>query len=115
MFYPSLNIISDHPFAILQGDWVKPAQRSAAQQFLNFLSSPDQQKRALAFGFRPSQANVNITDPIPGNRFLGQPSFLQNQIKSEANLQPLAQTPSGETIDVLVTLWRRQDYSTRAC
>ena len=110
MFYPSLNIISDHPFVILQGNGASSQQQSAAQQYLNFLLDGDQQRSALTHGFR--SYNTSIDHPVAGNLFLNPPPFLQ--IKSENELTPLAQPPSGEVIDALINLWQTQKYG-RQC
>lgn len=55
---------SDHPYAILNASWVTPAKKAAGQAFRNFLLAADQQKKALQYGFRPSDLNVPITSPI---------------------------------------------------
>lgn len=55
---------SDHPFAILQGSWVSAAQKTSAEAFRNFLLAPEQQQKALKYGFRPADPNVQIGAPI---------------------------------------------------
>jgi Ca-activated chloride channel family protein len=55
---------SDHPFAILQGSWVTPAKKAAAQTFRNFLLAPAQQAKALQYGFRPADPNTKLAAPI---------------------------------------------------
>jgi serine/threonine protein kinase len=100
-FYPGLNIVSDHPFAILQGNWVKPEEQLAAQAFRDFLLAVPQQRQALASGFRPTNPNVRITDNISGNPFVGQASDIQ--IKSQ--IQPLAQAPGGDVVNELIKQW----------
>jgi serine/threonine protein kinase len=103
IFYPSLNIVSDHPFAILQGSWVKPEEQIAAQHFRDFLLAEAQQRTALASGFRPANPQVQITDKIANNPFLGQSPDIHilNQI------QPLAQPPRGEVVNELIHQWKR--------
>ncbi len=100
-FYPGLNIVSDHPFAILQGNWVKPEEQLAAKAFRDFLLAVPQQKQALISGFRPTNSNVHITDNISGNPFVGQPPGIQ--IKSQ--IQPLAQAPGGDVVNELIKQW----------
>lgn len=109
-FYPGLNIVSDHPFAILQGNWVKPEEQLAAKAFRDFLLAVPQQKQALISGFRPTNPDVHITDNIPGNPFVGQPPGIQ--IKSQ--IQPLAQAPGGDVVSELIKQWsdRYVDAST---
>ncbi len=55
---------SDHPFAVLQGNWVTPVKKVAAQAFRNFLLAPEQQSKALRYGFRPADVNVKLTAPF---------------------------------------------------
>lgn len=100
-FYPVLNIVSDHPFAILQGNWVKPEEQLAAKAFRDFLLAVPQQRQALASGFRPTNPNVRITDNISGNPFVGQSSDIQIQ----SQIQPLAQAPGGDVVNELIKQW----------
>jgi serine/threonine protein kinase/ABC-type Fe3+ transport system substrate-binding protein len=100
-FYPGLNIVSDHPFAILQGNWVKPEEQLAAKAFRDFLLAVPQQRQALASGFRPTNPDVHITDNIAGNPFVGQSS----DVKIESQIQPLAQAPGGDVVNELIKQW----------
>jgi ABC-type Fe3+ transport system substrate-binding protein len=102
-FYPGLNLESDHPFAILQGDWVTPDEREAARTFRDFLLSKPIQQLALASGFRPTSPDVQITDIVPNNAFLSQPPVIQSMLK--ANIEPLGQPPGGDVIDTLIKQW----------
>lgn len=60
ILYPPLNTMSDHPFVVLQGDWVSDEQRAAARVFRDFLLSQAQQQRAVEFGLRPAQAGIAL-------------------------------------------------------
>jgi len=55
---------SDHPYAILDAEWVSPEARDAAEQFLVFLKGKPAQQRALALGFRPADASIPVTAPV---------------------------------------------------
>jgi serine/threonine protein kinase len=103
LFYPSLNIVSDHPFAILQGSWVTPEQQMAAQKFRDFLLSPEQQRLALTTGFRPSTPGIQITDNVPGNVFLQQSSY---NISPKVEITPLANVPTTAVINELIKQWK---------
>ncbi|MHA1583920.1 MAG: extracellular solute-binding protein [Promethearchaeota archaeon] len=46
-------MFSDHPFCILDADWVSPEQKYIAQEFLKFLQSDDLVIKAIQSGFRP--------------------------------------------------------------
>lgn len=102
LFYPGLNIVSDHPLAILQGSWVTPAQQRAAQVFRDFLLQPRQQRLALTMGFRPANPDISITDPMPGNVFLQQSPAIQ--VRSQ--IQPLAQPPTSAIIGEIIRQWQ---------
>lgn len=103
LFYPSLNIVSDHPFAILQGSWVTSEQQMAAQMFRDFLLSPQQQRLALTTGFRPSTPGIQITDNVPGNVFLQQSSY---NISPKVEITPLANVPTSVVITELIKQWK---------
>jgi Ca-activated chloride channel family protein len=69
---------SDHPLAILQGNWMTPAKSAAAQAFRNFLLDKPQQMKALQYGFRPSDLSISIGAPIDSAHGVdaGQPKTL---------------------------------------
>ena len=102
-FYPGLNIESDHPFAVLQGNWITPDERQAARVFRDFLLSKPIQQLALASGFRPTNPEVHIKDNVANNLFLKQPSSILPLIKPD--ISPLAQLPGGDVIDELIKQW----------
>jgi serine/threonine protein kinase len=103
LFYPGLNIVSDHPFAILQGNWVTHEQQMAARIFRDFLLAAPQQRLALATGFRPANVNVHITDKAPGNVFLQQSPY---HITPKPDIEPLAQVPTSVVINELIKQWK---------
>lgn len=100
-FYPSPNIVSDHPFAILNADWVTPEEQQAAKAFRDFLLSDDRQRKALLTGFRPTSPNVMINDSIAGNPFKGQTS----DITIPQSITNQAQAPSGNVVNELLSQW----------
>ena len=106
-FYPAVNIISDHPFAILNADWASKDEQQAATAFRDFLLSDAQQRKALQSGFRPINPNVKTSDKVVGNPFLSQPS----DVTIPADILNQAQPPSGEVVDELLKQWMNQ-YNT---
>lgn len=63
--YPTEGTFSsDHPYAILNANWVTPAKKAAGLAFRNFLLAKEQQKKALQYGFRPSDPHMSLTAPI---------------------------------------------------
>jgi serine/threonine protein kinase len=104
LFYPSVNILSDHPFAILLGSWVTDEERMAAKIFRDFLLSTEPQRMALSSGFRPTIPGIQITDNVQGNAFRRQPP----DIIISPQIQSLAQAPSGVVINQLIKQWTQQ-------
>ena len=69
------TLFSDNPAFIVNGDWVDGTSRGAAAAFVEFITRPENQAKALDFGFRPGNPAVAITDPISSANGLnpGQP------------------------------------------
>ncbi len=54
----------EHPFGILNADWVTPEQREAAQVFTEFVLTPEMQTIIMSEGFRPANADVELAFPF---------------------------------------------------
>lgn len=65
----------DDPFIVMSS--ATADEQQAAEQFFNFLQTPDSQKLAMTFGFRPANVNVPLADPISA-AFGVQPQGVQN-------------------------------------
>src|SRR5919108_2469814 len=52
----------DDPFIVMSS--ASEAERQAADQFFNFLLTPDSQKLAMSYGFRPANNAVPLADPV---------------------------------------------------
>ncbi|MEO7092262.1 MAG: VWA domain-containing protein, partial [Polyangiales bacterium] len=87
---------SDHPYSVLDADWVTPAQRTAAATFLAFLKARPQQERALAFGFRPVDPAIKIGAPVDPAHGV-----------DPQQPQTLLEVPDGATLDALLAMWRK--------
>jgi Ca-activated chloride channel family protein len=55
---------ADHPYAIVDADWVGAEERAGGEALLAFLKAKPAQERALALGFRPSDPSIGIGAPI---------------------------------------------------
>jgi len=86
---------SDHPYAVLDGDWVSGPQREAAAAFLAFLKARPAQERALALGFRPADPAVAIGAPIDAAHGV-----------DPLQPQTLLEIPDAPTLAALLALWR---------
>ncbi len=100
VYYPPANIISDHPYAVLQAEWVSAEQRAAAEQFRDFLLSQEMQELALEYGFRPASLDVPVA-----------PAFEQHaDYGIRVDIPQVVEVPSGGVLNELLELWRRADY-----
>ncbi|MFN8475712.1 MAG: VWA domain-containing protein [Anaerolineae bacterium] len=55
---------ANHPYIILNAQWVTPEQRAAAEDFQKFLLDRPQQLSALEYGFRPADPSVGLAAPL---------------------------------------------------
>ncbi len=101
VYYPPATIMSDHPFCVLDADWVDDDQAAAAQVFVDYLLSRPAQESALALGFRPADSSLSLTQvgsPFPG--------LAENGIRTD-NLPPEVEVPPGNVLDTLLRFWER--------
>ena len=87
---------SDHPYSVLDADWVTPAQRDGAAKFLAFLKAKPQQERAHAHGFRPVDNSIKIGAPIDAAHGV-----------DAMQPQTLLEVPDGPTLEALLATWRK--------
>ncbi|MCX7682392.1 MAG: substrate-binding domain-containing protein [Anaerolineae bacterium] len=101
VYYPPATSMSDHPFCILQADWVTPEKARAAQMFLDYLTTPELQQLALLeHGFRPVEPGVPLEQPgSPFNRYAA------NGLR--VDLPPEVETPPGDVLNTLLDFWAR--------
>ena len=86
---------SDHPYAILDAEWVGADERAAGQQLLAFLKSKPQQEAAQALGFRPADQTIATGAPVDAAHGVDpkQPSTL-------------LEVPSVDVLAALLDVWR---------
>ncbi|MGH9281000.1 MAG: substrate-binding domain-containing protein [Acidimicrobiales bacterium] len=58
------TLFSDSPYYVLDAPWVDAKQKAAARTFEAYAQQPDKQRRVLEFGFRPGNAQVQVSSPI---------------------------------------------------
>ncbi|WP_394831892.1 VWA domain-containing protein [Pendulispora rubella] len=92
---------SDHPYSILDADWVGKDEREGAEVFLKYLKDRPQQERALALGFRPGDAAVAMASPIDAAHGVD-PKQPQN----------LLEVPDASTLEKLLGVWRETKKAT---
>jgi hypothetical protein len=62
LVYPAYQFWFDFPFAVWDSPEVTAPEHAAAQQFLDFLLSSDQQRRAAGFGLRQADGTPAVSD-----------------------------------------------------
>jgi hypothetical protein len=102
VYYPSTTLWSDHPVALLQGDWVTEPQKKAARTWIAHLRSRSMQEKALTYGFRPADTAVPIKTADAQNPFTR-----LAQYGLQIDIPTAAQAPDGLVVRNLLTMWSR--------
>ncbi|MBN2503433.1 MAG: substrate-binding domain-containing protein [Anaerolineales bacterium] len=101
IYYPPQTIMSDHPFCILDAEWVTGEKRQASTLLIDYLTSPEAQQTAvMEHGFRPVDPSVPLDQS--GSPFLREAdNGVQIELPSEIDLPP------GRVLDTLLNFWNR--------
>jgi ABC-type Fe3+ transport system substrate-binding protein len=101
VYYPPATSLSDHPFCVLDAQWVTPEKARAAQMFIDFLSGFEAQRLALLeHGFRPVDPSIALDQA-------GSP-FQQRRVAGlRADLVPEVDLPPGSVLNTLLDFWGR--------
>ncbi|MFX1468449.1 MAG: substrate-binding domain-containing protein [Promethearchaeota archaeon] len=91
------TLYSDHPFCILNADWVNPKQKVVADAFLDFLNKNETVLSALEYGFRPIDSSISL-DPEVFN-------YQNNGIIYKLNVPELMPPTDGEVLFKIPDLW----------
>jgi ABC-type glycerol-3-phosphate transport system substrate-binding protein len=102
IFYPSINLWSDHPACLLDADWVTPAQRQAATVLVDYLMSPAVQQQALRRGFRPGNLDIPVVTQDSDNPFRR-----YHDVGVRVEVPRIAASPSGDTLQALLQTFER--------
>ena len=54
----------NHPTGVVNADWVSSEQKEAAEKFIAFMLTKEQQAKAIETGYRPTDASVPLASPI---------------------------------------------------
>jgi ABC-type Fe3+ transport system substrate-binding protein len=100
IYYPPATSLSDHPFCVLQAEWVTPNKAKAAQKFLDFLSSREMQELGLKYGFRPVDPSIQLEKA-------GSPLVQYQANGVKIAIPPTVETPPGNVLNMLLEFWRR--------
>jgi ABC-type molybdate transport system substrate-binding protein len=103
IYYPSNIVWSDHPFCVLNADWVTPQKTKAATMFIDFLTSKDAQQLALMkYGFRPVDASIKLEQA--GSPF---DRYAANGFLSDLSSLHEVEIPAGNVLNTLRDFWSR--------
>lgn len=101
IYYPPTTVMSDHPFCILDTEWVTVEQAEAARLFIEYLQSePVQQQALLEHGFRPTNTAVSLNQP-------GSPFTKYSDNGLSQTLPVEVEVPPGDVLDTLLDFWAR--------
>lgn len=87
---------SDHPIGIVDRDWVTPEKRAAAKVYIDYLLAPEQQAKAIPFGFRPASTEVQVSAPIDTAHGV-------DPMQPKTTLE----VPSVEVMNAILRLWQQ--------
>ncbi len=94
--YPeSGTLLSDHPYVILDAEWVSVWQRFAASQYLLYLLNPDVQELAQEHGLRPANPSVPLDEEL-----FSEENGVQQKIPV-----PILNPPSGRILEAIFVDW----------
>jgi hypothetical protein len=101
VYYPPATVMSDHPFCIVDADWVSAEEAQAARLFIDYLlSRPVQEIALLKYGFRPVDPAVSLDQP-------GSPLSLYATNGLRVQLPPEVPLPGGDVLNTLLDFWNR--------
>ncbi|MFX1375739.1 MAG: substrate-binding domain-containing protein [Promethearchaeota archaeon] len=91
------TLYSDHPFCILNADWIDDDQRRVANAFLAFLQRTETVISALEYGFRP----INTSIPLDPEVF----NYDTNGIAFNLTIPELKTPSDGDVLLKIPDLW----------
>ncbi|MGD2039236.1 MAG: substrate-binding domain-containing protein [Anaerolineae bacterium] len=100
IYYPPATHLSDHPFCIVQGEWVTAEKARAAAVFVDFVTGREIQELALEHGFRPVDREISLEQE-------GSP-FQRSAVSGlRTDLPPEVEVPAGNVLSTLLDFWAR--------
>jgi extracellular solute-binding protein len=103
VYYPPVTAWSDHPFCILDTDWVTSQQKAAATLFIDYLTGKDAQQLALMkYGFRPVDTSIKLDQA--GSPF---DRYAANGFLTDLSALPEVEIPAGNVLNTLRDFWSR--------
>lgn len=97
-------LFSDHPFCILDADWVTDEQRMVAEMYLEFIGQKDLVKLAISTGFRPIN-NSLLEDPEVAEIYLNAFNSTYGVTSDPSQIYELLPPTDGNIIARIPDLW----------
>lgn len=86
---------SEHPAGVVERAWVTAEHKDAARKYIDFLLGNQQQRKAMQYGFRPSDIGITLEAPIDA----------AHGVNPKEPTTTLA-TPTAEVINAVIEQWR---------
>jgi len=96
------TLYSDHPLFVLDAEWVSQEEKDAAQLFVDFAGTADNQEKVLEYGFRPGNPDVAVGAPITEDNGV-----------NPATPDTLLEVPEPPVLADLLADWQTQRKSAR--
>lgn len=93
---------SDHPVGVVHAAWVSPDHQAAGRRYVKFLMAAEQQRRAMAFGFRPGLVEIPLAAPL--DRAHG---------VEPAEPKTTLEVPKAEVVRAVERLWEKNKKHSR--
>ncbi|MBD3255131.1 MAG: hypothetical protein GF383_08555 [Candidatus Lokiarchaeota archaeon] len=91
------TMYSDHPFCILDADWITNKQRQVAEEFLNFLEKKRTVEDAIQYGFRPIDTSIKLDEDVF--------NYKDNGISYNLTVRELETPEEGEVLSRIPDIW----------
>lgn len=91
------TLYSDHPFCILNANWITPQQRMVAEAFLEFINQTETVQSAMDYGFRPIDPSI----PLDPNIF----NYDKYGIQFDVNIPEMKSPKNGEVLLKIPDFW----------
>ena len=103
VYYPPATVWSDHPFCILESDWVTPEKQAAGELFIDYLTSkPAQELALLQYGFRPVDPAIALDQAESPFSI-----YANNGFEADLSSLPAVEVPPGNVLNTLLDFWTR--------
>jgi Ca-activated chloride channel family protein len=87
---------SNHPYVIVNANWVTDEQRAAAELFEDFLLDRPQQLKAIELGFRPADPSIPLAAPLDAQHGV-----------DTSQPQTVLEVPSADVVAATLATWKQ--------